>query len=58
MDDSELVKIAAFKLRESAKRILTLAHKAQSSRIRSKLVATSEQLLRQEKKFISVERQE
>jgi hypothetical protein len=51
IDDSELMKIAAFKLRESANRMLTLAQKAESPTIRGKLVAVSEQLLRQERKL-------
>jgi hypothetical protein len=51
IDDGELMKIAAFKLRESANRMLTLAQKAESPLIRGKLVAVSEQLLRQERKL-------
>jgi hypothetical protein len=55
IDDSELMKIAAFKLRESANRMLTLAQKAASPAIRGKLVAASELLLSQERKLFGSE---
>jgi hypothetical protein len=55
IDDGELMKIAAFKLRESANRMLTLAQKAASPEIRGKLVAASEQLLHQERKLFGLE---
>jgi hypothetical protein len=58
MNDSELMKIAAFKLRESANRMLTLAHEARSQKVRGKLFAVSEQLIRQEKRFFALERPE
>jgi hypothetical protein len=49
MEDSELMKMAAFKLRESASRIVTLANEAHSKKLRGRLFALSEQLIRQEK---------
>ena len=55
INDGELVKIAAFKLRESANRMLTLAQKAQSPATRGKLVAASELLLLQERKLFDSE---
>jgi hypothetical protein len=58
MNDSELMKIAAFKLHESANRMLTLAHETSSEKIRGKLFAISEQLIRQEKRFFTLQRPE
>jgi hypothetical protein len=55
MNDSELLRIAAFKLRESANRLLTLAQEAHSQEVRGKLFSVSEQLVRQEKRFFGLE---
>lgn len=54
MEDNELMRIAAFKLRESANRLMTLANAAQSDRVRGRLHAVCEQLLRQEKRVFSL----
>lgn len=58
MNDVELMKIAAFKLRESANRLLTLAQEASSQTVRGKLFAISKQLIRQEKRFYAGEQPE
>ena len=44
MEDTELIKVAAFKLQESANRMRTLANEARSSRLRSRLLALSQEL--------------
>ena len=46
MHDNELIKIAAFKLRESAMRMMTLAREAQSQRVRVELMSLHRQLIR------------
>ena len=53
MEDTELMKIAAFKLRESANRMMTLANAASSSKVRGKLHKVYEQLLQQEKRVFT-----
>lgn len=55
MTDGELMNIAAFKLRESANRILALAQEARSDEVRGRLFAVCEQLMRQEKRFYALE---
>ena len=48
MEDTELIKVAAFKLQESANRMRTLANEARSSRLRTRLLALSQDLASQE----------
>ena len=46
MGDVELVKVAVFKLQDSAMRLQTLAKAARSPRLRSRLLAMARQLAR------------
>ena len=55
MEDDELVRIAAFKLRDSANRLMTLANEAQSEKVRGQLHAVCEQLLLHEKKVFGLQ---
>ena len=55
MEDNEVMRIAAFKLRESANRMMTLANAAQSAKVRGRLYKVYEQLIRQEKRVFNVE---
>ena len=48
MDDAELVKVAAFKLQDSANRFLTLAKAAHSIRLRARFLSLARQLARYE----------
>ena len=50
MEDHELIRIAAFKLRDSANRLMTLAKQAKSARVRGGLRAVCEELRRYEKR--------
>jgi hypothetical protein len=47
MDDTDLLNMAAFKLREAAKRIMELAAKAESSAARGRLALIARRLLEQ-----------
>jgi hypothetical protein len=53
MEDIELMRIAAFKLRESANRMMTLANAARSAKVRGRLHKVCEQLLQQEKRVFA-----
>jgi hypothetical protein len=48
MEDVELVKVAAFKLQDSANRLLALANAAQSARLRARFLSLARQLARYE----------
>ena len=50
MEDHELIKIAAFKLRDSANRLMTLANQARSKKVRARLRAVSEEIRRHEER--------
>jgi len=51
MEDRELMKIAAFKLQESAKRMATLAHEAGAPAVRGRLSSLSQELLEHARKL-------
>jgi hypothetical protein len=53
MEDRELIRIAAFKLRDSANRLMTLANQAQSAKVRGRLQAVCEQLRKHEKRVFA-----
>ena len=53
MEDTELMRIAAFKLHESANRLMTLANAARSAKVRGRLQKVCEQLLQQEKRVFA-----
>jgi len=48
MEDSEIVRVAAFKLQESINRLQTLAKAAHRTRVRARLLALARQLTRHE----------
>ena len=54
MEDIELVRVAAFKLQDSANRLQTLARAARSPRVRARLLALARQLARHETDLLGV----
>ncbi len=53
MEDSEVIKIAAFKLRDAANRLQTLAEEAHSKDLRERLCAISAQLIAEEERVFA-----
>jgi hypothetical protein len=56
MRDQELCRMAAFRLREAANRIATLANSAQDERLRSELIAVCDRLLQEEHDLLATAR--
>jgi hypothetical protein len=54
MEDTEIVRVAAFKLQESINRLHTLARTAQSPRVRARLLALARQLARYEARLLTL----
>jgi len=53
MRDQELCRMAAFRLRETANRIATLANSAADERLRSTLIAVCDRLLQEERELLA-----
>ncbi len=51
--DQELCRMAAFRLRETANRIATLAHSTHDERLRSELIAVCDRLLQEERDLLA-----
>jgi hypothetical protein len=56
MRDEECLRMAAFRLGETAKRIAALAGRAQDPALRNNLLAIHEQLLKQERELLATTR--
>ena len=52
MRDQELCRMAAFRLRETANRIATLANSAQDEHLRGELIAVCDRLLQEERDLL------
>ena len=56
MQDQELLRMAAFKLRESANRIVALAHETESKGLRVRLLSVHKRLMQEEQRVAEVVR--
>ncbi len=52
--DEELFRMAAFRIRETANRIATLANSAQDAQLRSELIAACDRLLEEERRLLTL----